>query len=59
MPNDVPADQQVLGAPARPIREAKRILISLEKLPEMIRDIRRIKQKIGLVDETPPQKAAG
>jgi UDP-3-O-[3-hydroxymyristoyl] glucosamine N-acyltransferase len=59
VPGDVPADQQVLGAPARPIREQKRILISLDKLPEMVRDLRRIKQKLGLADEAPPKKAAG
>ncbi len=59
VPGDVAADQQVLGAPARPIREQKRILISLDKLPDMVRDLRRIKQKLGLVDDAPPQKAAG
>jgi UDP-3-O-[3-hydroxymyristoyl] glucosamine N-acyltransferase len=59
VPGDVPADQQVLGAPARPIREQKRILISLDKLPEMVRDLRRIKQKLGLNDEAPAKKAAG
>jgi len=59
VPGDVPADQQVLGAPARPIREQKRILISLDKLPEMVRDLRRIKQQLGLNDEAPAKKAAG
>jgi UDP-3-O-[3-hydroxymyristoyl] glucosamine N-acyltransferase len=59
VPGDVAADQQVLGAPARPIREQRRILITLEKLPDMVRDLRRIKQKLGLTDEAPPKKAAG
>lgn len=59
VPGDVAADQQVLGAPARPIREQKRILISLDKLPDIVRDLRRIKQKLGLVDEAPTKKAAG
>jgi UDP-3-O-[3-hydroxymyristoyl] glucosamine N-acyltransferase len=54
VPHDVDADQQVLGAPARPIREQRRILITMEKLPEMARDVRRIKQKLGLADDNPP-----
>jgi UDP-3-O-[3-hydroxymyristoyl] glucosamine N-acyltransferase len=51
VPKDVPAGQRVLGAPARPEREQKRILILLEKLPEMRRDLQRIKQQLGLGDE--------
>jgi UDP-3-O-[3-hydroxymyristoyl] glucosamine N-acyltransferase len=48
---DVPADQQMLGSPATPVREQKRILVTLEKLPEIRRDLRRIKQHLGLSDE--------
>ncbi len=48
---DVPAGQRTLGAPATPERDQKRILMSLEKLPEMRKDLRRIKQQLGLVDE--------
>ena len=48
---DVPAGQRMLGAPATPEREQKRVLMSLEKLPEMRREVRRIKQHLGLPDE--------
>jgi UDP-3-O-[3-hydroxymyristoyl] glucosamine N-acyltransferase len=48
---DVPAGQRTLGAPATPEREQKRILMSLEKLPEMRRDLRRIKQHLGLSED--------
>jgi UDP-3-O-[3-hydroxymyristoyl] glucosamine N-acyltransferase len=48
---DVPPGQRMLGAPATPERDQKRILMSLEKLPEMRRDIRHIKQHLGLEDE--------
>jgi UDP-3-O-[3-hydroxymyristoyl] glucosamine N-acyltransferase len=48
---DVPAGQQMLGSPATPVREQKRILVSMEKLPEIRRDLRRIKQHLGLTDE--------
>lgn len=48
---DVPAGQRMLGAPATPEREQKRILMSMEKLPEIRRDLKRIKQHLNLPDE--------
>ena len=47
---DVPADQRMLGAPATPDKEQMRIMMSLEKLPEIRRDLKRIKQQLGLED---------
>jgi UDP-3-O-[3-hydroxymyristoyl] glucosamine N-acyltransferase len=41
---DIPADQKMLGAPATPVAEQLRILMSLEKLPEMRKDIRELKK---------------
>lgn len=48
VPSDVPAKTRVLGAPARPERDAKVILLSLDKLPEIRQDVRKIKQHLGL-----------
>jgi UDP-3-O-[3-hydroxymyristoyl] glucosamine N-acyltransferase len=48
---DVPAGQRMLGAPATPEREQKRIMMSLNKLPALAKDLRRIKQHLGLADE--------
>lgn len=48
---DVPPDQRMLGAPATPEREQKRILMSLDKLPDIRRDVRRLKQHLGMKDE--------
>jgi UDP-3-O-[3-hydroxymyristoyl] glucosamine N-acyltransferase len=45
---DIPVGQRTLGAPATPERDQKRILMSLEKLPEMRKDIRKIKQQLGM-----------
>ncbi len=45
---DVPPDSRMLGAPATPDREQMRIMMSLEKLPELRRDLRKIKQLLGL-----------
>ena len=44
--------RRVLGSPARPEREQKRILMTLDRLPDMRRDVRRIKQQLG--DRTTP-----
>jgi UDP-3-O-[3-hydroxymyristoyl] glucosamine N-acyltransferase len=48
---DIPAGQKTLGAPATPEREQKRILMSLEHLPEMRKDVRKIKQQLGIAEE--------
>ncbi len=45
---DIPAGERVLGAPAMPEREQKRIFISLTKLPDLCRDVKRIKEHLGL-----------
>jgi UDP-3-O-[3-hydroxymyristoyl] glucosamine N-acyltransferase len=57
---DVPAGQQYLGSPATPAREQKRILMTMEKLPELRRDIRRILAHLGLdSDDEGSGKIAG
>jgi UDP-3-O-[3-hydroxymyristoyl] glucosamine N-acyltransferase len=48
---DVAPGLRVLGTPATPEREQKRVLMSLEKLPEIRKELRRIKQHLGLTDE--------
>lgn len=55
---DIPADQRMLGAPATPDREQMRILMSLEKLPEIRRDILRIKRILGLDDTSSKREAS-
>jgi len=55
---DVPSGQTVLGVPAIPVREQKRILVTLERLPEMHRDVRRIKRRLGLDAEDAPTREA-
>jgi UDP-3-O-[3-hydroxymyristoyl] glucosamine N-acyltransferase len=55
---DIPAGEKVLGAPARPLTEAKRILIAGARLPELVRKVRglerrlqRLHSRLGIVDE--------
>ena len=45
---DIPPGWKVLGAPARPERDAKVILLSLDRLPEIRQDLRTIKRHLGL-----------
>src|SRR5207302_7185061 len=47
----VPAGQRMLGSPATPEHEQKRILMTLEKLPEIRRDVQRIKQRLGMNED--------
>jgi UDP-3-O-[3-hydroxymyristoyl] glucosamine N-acyltransferase len=48
---DLPADTTVLGYPARPEVDQKRQYVLLERLPEMRKDLKRIKSHLGLGDE--------
>ena len=56
---DVAPGQIMLGSPATPVREQKRILMTMEKLPEIRRDVQRIKSHLGLTDEVKEEKLAG
>jgi UDP-3-O-[3-hydroxymyristoyl] glucosamine N-acyltransferase len=47
---DVPSDAKMLGAPATTAAEQLRIMLSLEKVPEMRKDLREIKKQLGLAD---------
>jgi UDP-3-O-[3-hydroxymyristoyl] glucosamine N-acyltransferase len=49
---DVAPGQHMLGSPATPEREQKRMLMTLERLPEIRREINKIKQKLG-IDNAP------
>jgi UDP-3-O-[3-hydroxymyristoyl] glucosamine N-acyltransferase len=51
VPTDIPSDSNVLGAPAQPIHDQKRLFISLKKLPELRDDVKRIKKQLGLEGE--------
>ena len=48
---DVPPRQRMLGVPATPEREQKRILMTMERLPDMRKDMQKIKQHLGIDDQ--------
>jgi len=58
VPGDVPAGAKVFGYPAWPEKVAKRIAVGLLSLPEMIRDVRRLKRQCGLEEAPADQEAA-
>ena len=48
---DIPAGQRTLGAPATPEREQKKILMSLAKLPDLRKDMQKVKKHLGIVED--------
>jgi UDP-3-O-[3-hydroxymyristoyl] glucosamine N-acyltransferase len=48
---DIAADQRMIGVPATPDREQYRIVMALEKLPELRKDVQRMKKKLGMDEE--------
>lgn len=49
---DVPEGMVLHGIPGRPAKETLRIVTSLDYLPEIRKDVKRIKDKLGLNDES-------
>jgi len=48
---DVDPKQRVIGAPARPEQDFKRMIIAMERLPDMRRDLRKVMKQLGITDE--------
>ncbi len=46
VPSDVPAGTRVLGYPARPEGEARRIMVGQASLPELIKRVRHLEQQV-------------
>jgi UDP-3-O-[3-hydroxymyristoyl] glucosamine N-acyltransferase len=56
IPSSLPAGEKVLGTPARPIWQAKRIVVAEARLPELLQRVRALEQKlerlVAQLDET-------
>ena len=48
---EVPPDSRILGYPARPEAQVKRGWVTMEHLPDWRRDLKRVKDHLGLRDE--------
>jgi UDP-3-O-[3-hydroxymyristoyl] glucosamine N-acyltransferase len=46
IPSSLPAGEKVLGTPARPIGQAKRIMVAEARLPELLHRVRALEQKL-------------
>ena len=51
---NIPSDQQVLGSPAIPVREQRRIFQMIARLPEMHRQFRELSAQIALLTAALP-----
>ena len=51
VPADVAADARMLGTPAMPEGIVKRIWFSLDRLPGLCRDVRKVKRQLGMPEE--------
>jgi UDP-3-O-[3-hydroxymyristoyl] glucosamine N-acyltransferase len=45
---DVAEGSRMFGYPARPDKEAMRITACLDKLPELVKEVKRLKAALGL-----------
>ena len=48
---DAPPDSRLIGYPAKPGALGKRIWVTLEHLPEMRRDLKRVMDRMGMEHE--------
>ena len=51
---NIPSDQQVLGAPAIPVREQRRLFQLIARLPDMFRQLRELSTQVALLTAADP-----
>jgi UDP-3-O-[3-hydroxymyristoyl] glucosamine N-acyltransferase len=56
---DVPAGAQVLGSPAIPVTEARRTLVALPRVPELLRTVRALERRVADLERRLGQEASG
>ena len=49
--HNIPDGQMWLGIPAQPDRQAKRIVIALQRLPDLLKKIAAWEKKLGVSEE--------
>jgi UDP-3-O-[3-hydroxymyristoyl] glucosamine N-acyltransferase len=50
IPADIAAGEKVLGTPARPLTESKRILLASGHLPDLIRRLRTLERRLAALE---------
>lgn len=56
---DVDAGARMFGTPAMPEWDTKRVYLTLDKLPDMRKDLRKVMKHLGLDEEKEPKRHAG
>jgi UDP-3-O-[3-hydroxymyristoyl] glucosamine N-acyltransferase len=56
---DVPAGAQVLGSPALPAAQARRVLASIPRLPELLRAVRALERRVAELERRLGEGATG
>ncbi len=54
--NNIPDGQKWLGAPAQPDRLAKRKMLAMERLPELLRRVADLERRLGIQSEETPSE---
>ena len=57
MHRNIPDRQQVLGSPAIPVREQRRIFQMIARLPEMYRQLRELPRQVATLTGAAPARA--
>ncbi len=57
VPNSVPADQVLLGTPAWPIKETRRVWAAWHTLPDLYRKVRKLEQQLAQLTASPERKS--
>ena len=55
--HDIPDGERWLGAPAQPDRQAKRQILALQQLPELIRRVADLERKLAAPSRSEPKPA--
>ena len=50
VPADIPAGEKMLGTPARPLTQAKRILLTEGHLPDIARKVRDLERRLARLE---------
>ena len=50
--NDVPDGQKWLGSPAQPDKQTKRMMIAMQRLPELLRRVADLERQLATATDT-------
>jgi UDP-3-O-[3-hydroxymyristoyl] glucosamine N-acyltransferase len=53
--HDIPDGQKWIWTPAQPDRQAKRQMIAMQQLPDLLRRVSKLEKRLGLDEEQPPK----